>query len=600
MKAESGHDRRGASRERVRKPAAPRRQIGQLLLERGLISADQLRIALTEQKRSKSMLGQVMVTMGFITERTLREALAENLGHTEIDLSRLVPSAKALELVPSDFAKRHRVFPVSVDDERTTLTVAAPNPNDVVMRDQLNALLDGELRIDVQMATETDIADAIETHYGHTLSIDGILREMETGEVDYESVDVNSKEYSGPVVRLIDSILMDAIQSGASDIHFEPEQGFVRIRYRIDGVLRQIRSLHSTYWAPMMVRLKVTCGMNIAESRSAQDGRTSLLMNGRQIDFRAAVQPTLYGENFVLRILDRARALVPMDAMDITSEQRALLEMMIARPEGMMLVTGPTGSGKTTTLYSILTRLNKESVNIMTLEDPVEYPIPMIRQANLASGIKMDFASGIRSLMRQDPDIILVGEIRDGDTATMALRAAMTGHQVFSTLHTNSAIGVLPRLQDLGLKPEIMSGNIIGAVGQRLIRKLCNHCKEPFELDGETAKALTLSAGSSVTLYRAVGCNHCDHQGFAGRVAILEILRMTPELDEMIASRAPMSELRQLALTQGFNELSADALRRVREGQTSLEEAARVVDLTQVEQLNVPTVDIGDQPLTVI
>lgn len=579
---------RNIPRQATAAKVAPRKQIGQLLLDRGLISADQLRIALTEQKRSKTRLGQVLVSMGFVTERTLREALAENLGHTQIDLSRLIPSAKALELVSSEFAKRHRMFPVSVDAVDKTLTVAATNPSDVVMQDQLNALVDGQYRIDVQMATESDVATAIETHYGHTLSIDGILREMETGEVDYASVDMNSKEYSGPVVRLIDSILMDAVQCGASDIHFEPEQGFVRIRYRIDGVLRQIRSLHSTYWSPMIVRLKVTCAMNIAESRSAQDGRTSLLLNGRQIDFRAAVQPTLYGENFVLRILDRARALVPMEKMDITDKQRALLEMMMARPEGMLLVTGPTGSGKTTTLYSMMTRLNKESVNIMTLEDPVEYPIPMIRQANLAAGMKMDFASGIRSLMRQDPDIILVGEIRDSDTATMALRAAMTGHQVFSTLHTNSAIGVLPRLQDLGLKPELLAGNLIGAVGQRLIRKLCEHCKQPFELDGQTAHALKLSDSQAVTIYRAVGCNECDQQGYAGRVALMEILRITPEMDELFAARAPVSEIRQLALAQGYSELSDDALRRVRDGQTSLEEAARVVDLTQVERSSAP------------
>lgn len=575
------------SRTRPGPPAAPpsRKPLGELLIERGILSRDQLRIALIEQRASGRPLGQVMVTLGFVTEKTLREALAENLGHEQIDLGRVVPVQEALALVPSEFAKRHRVFPVSVDRDQGRLTLAAANPGDVVMLDQLNALLDGRWSIDARMAAEGEISSAIENHYGHSLSIDGILHEMETGEVDLASVDLSSREYSGPVVRLIDSILTDAVSRRASDIHFEPESGFVRIRYRIDGVLRQIRSLHTTYWAPMLVRLKVICGMNIAESRAPQDGRTSLIMNGRQIDFRAAAQPTLHGENVVLRILDRARALVPFESMPITAEQRDLLETMISRPEGIFLVTGPTGSGKTTTLYSILGRLNRESVNIMTLEDPVEYPIPMIRQANLAAGIKLDFAAGIRSLMRQDPDIILVGEIRDGETATMALRAAMTGHQVYSTLHTNSALGVLPRLMDLGLTPEILAGNLIGAVGQRLIRKLCPHCREAYEVDAETARLLRVGDGSGpVTLFKPHGCNSCDHQGFSGRLALMEILRVNDTIDDMIAQRASLPEIRRALRAQGYRELLDDAMRRVANGETSLDEAARVVDLTQLER----------------
>lgn len=568
-----------AQAEQKRKP------LGELLVERGILSQDQLRIALIEQRAAGRPLGQVLVSLGFVTEKTLRETLAENLGHEQIDLSRLVPIPEALALVPSEFAKRHRIFPVSIDAHERRLTIASSNPGDVVMFDQLSALLDGLWSVEVRMATDGEISNAIENHYGHTLSIDGILHEMETGEVDVGSLDTTGREFSGPVVRLIDSILMDAVQRRASDIHFEPESGFVRIRYRIDGVLRQIRSLHNTYWPPMLVRLKVICGMNIAESRAPQDGRTSLIMNGRQIDFRAAAQPTLYGENVVLRILDRARALVPFESMPITAEQRELLETMISRPEGMFLVTGPTGSGKTTTLYSILGKLNRDSVNIMTLEDPVEYPIPMIRQANLAAGLKLDFAAGIRSLMRQDPDIILVGEIRDGETATMALRAAMTGHQVYSTLHTNSAIGVLPRLMDLGLTPEVLAGNLIGAVGQRLIRKLCEHCKEPYVVDAATARLLRVGNGDGpVQLFKPSGCERCDHLGFSGRLALMEILRIDDEIDDMIAERTPLPEIRRRLREKGFLELLDDAMRRVAAGETSLDEAARVVDLTQLER----------------
>ncbi|MEZ5658837.1 MAG: GspE/PulE family protein [Burkholderiaceae bacterium] len=563
----------------------PRKPLGELLIERGILSQDQLRIALMEQRAAGHPLGQVLVSLGFVTEKTLRETLAENLGHEEIDLSRLVPNPAALEVVPAEFAKRHRVFPVSIDSEARQLTLASSNPGDVVMLDQLSAMLDGQWAIDVRMATDGEISSAIENHYGHTLSIDGILHEMETGEVDVASLDTSGREFSGPVVRLIDSILIDAVQRRASDIHFEPESGFVRIRYRIDGVLRQIRSLHTTYWPPMLVRLKVICSMNIAESRAPQDGRTSLLMNGRQIDFRAAAQPTLYGENVVLRILDRARALVPFEKMPITAEQRAQLEAMISRPEGMFLVTGPTGSGKTTTLYSILGKLNRDTVNIMTLEDPVEYPIPMIRQANLAAGLKLDFAAGIRSLMRQDPDIILVGEIRDGETATMALRAAMTGHQVYSTLHTNSALGVLPRLMDLGLTPEVLAGNLIGAVGQRLIRKLCPHCKEPYVVDAETARLLRVGDGSSpVQLFKPAGCEQCDQLGFSGRLALLEILRIDDEIDDMIAERTPLPEIRKRLRAKGYLELLDDAMRRVAAGETSLDEAGRIVDLNQLER----------------
>jgi general secretion pathway protein E/type IV pilus assembly protein PilB len=572
----------GAVSEKNKASQNKRKPLGQTLIEKGVLSEDQLRIALLEQKGVDKPLGKVLVSLGFLTEQTLREALAENLGHEQIDLSRLIPSPLAMELVPADFAKRHRVFPVSVDEESNLITVATPNPNDVVMRDQLHSILDADYRIELRMAADGEVSNAIENHYGHELSIDGILHEMETGETDFASLDASTREFSGPVVRLIDSILNDAVQRRASDIHFEPEQGFVRIRYRIDGVLRQIRSLHAKYWSPMLVRLKIICGMNIAESRAPQDGRSTIIMNGRQVDFRAAAQPTLYGENIVLRILDRTRSLVEMSDLGLTDAQFETLETMISRPEGMILVTGPTGSGKTTTLYSVLTRLNRETVNIMTLEDPVEYPIPMVRQVNLAAGLKMDFASGVRSLMRQDPDIILIGEIRDSDTATMALRAAMTGHQVFSTLHTNSALGVLPRLQDLGLKPELLAGNLIGAIGQRLVRRLCVHCKEAFELDGETAQQLGLGNGEPVTLYKPVGCRRCEHQGFSGRVALTEVLRFDDELDDLLARHAPIREIRQVARARGYTELVDDALRRVADGTTSLDEAVRVVDLTHL------------------
>jgi type IV pilus assembly protein PilB len=559
---------------------AKRKPLGQVLLERGLLSEDQLRIALLEQKSRSLPLGKVLVSLGFLSEATLRDVLAENFGHGHIDLTKVVPSADAMRLIPRDFAKRHFVFPISIDEDSKVLTIALSHPNDVVTLDQINAHLRGLYRLKVSIAGEGEVSGAVDLHYGHELSIDGILNEIETGEIDSASLEAAGREYSGPVVRLVDSILADAVNRRSSDIHFEPEAGFVRIRYRIDGVLRQIRALHGKFWPPMAVRLKIISGMNIAESRAPQDGRISLILNGRAVDFRAAAQPTIHGENVVLRILDRSNGLVSLEKMGLTADQLEAMEIMIARPEGIVLVTGPTGSGKTTTLYSLLTRLNKESVNIMTLEDPVEYPLTMVRQSNLASGIKMEFASGIRSLMRQDPDIILVGEIRDGDTATMALRAAMTGHQVYSTLHTNSAIGAIPRLQDLGLAPELMAGNLIGIIGQRLVRKLCTHCKIGFEADPDVKAALGLDAGQSHTLYRANGCLNCDHQGFKGRLALLEILRFNEELDDLLARRQPQRDLFRAARRGGYRTLADDAMRRIVEGVTSIDEAGRVVDLT--------------------
>ena len=323
--------------------------------------------------------------------------------------------------------------------EQHRLTIAIADPNDIVALDKLRTLMPQELLIETLLAGESEIARAIDQYYGHELSIDGILHEIETGEIDYRSLGASADEYSQPVVRLVDALLTDAVKREASDIHFEPEANFLRIRYRIDGILRQIRALHKSYWAAMAVRIKVMSGMNIAETRAPQDGRISLNISGRQVDFRVAAQPTIHGENVVLRILDRQKGIVPLDRLGLDDRQLEMLKLMVARPEGIILVTGPTGSGKTTTLYSVLNHINQEGQNIMTLEDPVEYPMAMIRQTSVAEAAKLDFANGIRSMMRQDPDVILVGEIRDADTAEMAFRAAMTGHQVYSTLHTNSA-----------------------------------------------------------------------------------------------------------------------------------------------------------------
>ena len=555
--------------------------LGKVLIQKGVISEDQLRIALIEQRRSSEPLGKLLITLGFVTEATVREALSENLKQVSADLSSLVVDAIALKLIPKDVAKRYRVFPIVYERQADNLILAMADTSNIVALDQISAMLVKGITISTVLVNESDISRAIDQYYGFELSIDGILHEIETGEVSYQSMASPSDEYSQPMVRLIDALLADAVQNGASDIHFEPEQSFLRIRYRIDGILRQIRSLHKSYWPAMAVRLKVMSNMNIAEARAPQDGRISIKFSGRQIDFRASAQPTTHGENFVLRVLDRQKGIVPLDALGLAESELSLLKLMIARPDGVILVTGPTGSGKTTTLYSIINHINTESVNIMTLEDPVEYPMNMIRQTSVNESVKLGFADGIRSMMRQDPDIILVGEIRDRETAEMAFAAAMTGHQVYSTLHTNSAIGSISRLLDIGILPDIMAGNIIGVVAQRLVRRLCPHCKDTVLADSVERRLLGLAADDApVSICRAVGCERCAHQGYKGRLAIMEILKMTAELDELTARRASSRELKAAAREAGFTAIVDDGMRRVREGVTTLEEVARVVDLT--------------------
>jgi type II secretory ATPase GspE/PulE/Tfp pilus assembly ATPase PilB-like protein len=549
-------------------------RLGDLLIERGLISQDQLHIALHEQKTSGKPLGEALVLLGFVTEEAMRGALAFNLGEEAISLKGIVADPKALALIPKQLAKRHTIFPVSLDTVSNELLIASAD---------VNVLLAGigNPRPVWRLASSTEIQPAIEQFYGHELSIDGILQELETGTIDIASLTQNIEGYSHPVVRLMDSLLADATLRGASDVHFEPEQQFLRIRYRIDGVLRQVRVLHLRYWSAMVVRLKVMASMNIAESRAPQDGRISLSISGRQVDFRTAVQPTIHGENFVLRILDRKRSILPLEQLGLTDHQLALLQLMLARPEGILLVTGPTGSGKTTTLYSILSHLNDEGVNIMTLEDPVEYPMPVIRQTSLSEAVKMDFANGIRSMMRQDPDIILVGEIRDHDTAEMAFRAAMTGHQVFTTLHTNSAIRTIPRLVDLGIKPDVLSGNVIGIVAQRLVRILCEKCKKPDVPTLVEARLLGLDENEIITLYRPVGCPACEFLGYKGRTFIVELLKFDSGLDELVIQRASLHTLTVHLQKQGFITMAEDGMRRVKEGVTTLDEISRVVDLTE-------------------
>jgi len=490
-------------------------RLGEILVSKGVTTPDQIEIALTEQKRTKEHLGKILVRMGFATEAVIRDVIGGVIGQESVNLNRAVADGEAVAMIPKDMARRLRILPINLNPQTSTLTLAMADTFDVVALDQINAHLGGAVEITPVLAGEAEIEKAIDQFYGFELSVDGILREIETGEIDYQSLDAETAEYSQPVVRLVNALLSDAVKRGASDIHFEPEEGFLRFRYRIDGVLRQVRSLHKNYWSAIAVRLKVIAGMDIAEVRAPQDGRVTLSLSGRRIDFRVSTLPTVHGENIVLRVLDRQKGIVALEELNLKEDELTTLKLMVARPEGIILVTGPTGSGKTTTLYSILNYLNTESVNIMTLEDPVEYPTTMIRQTTASEASRLDFANGIRSLMRQDPDVILVGEIRDEDTASMTLRAAMTGHQVFSTLHTNSALGAIPRLLDIGVKPDVLAGNVIGIVAQRLVRQLCDLCKQPAPLEDLERTLLGLkSTDRQQEIYKPKGCRECDNQGY--------------------------------------------------------------------------------------
>ncbi|MEO5331106.1 MAG: Flp pilus assembly complex ATPase component TadA [Magnetococcus sp. YQC-5] len=561
---------------------ATRRRLGDILLDADIINQDKLTIALTEQKKTGEQLGRIIVKLGFVPEQVMRDLLGSALGQASINLDQTKLDPHVLAMVPRKLVERHQVIPVAWDARTATITLAMSDTQDVAVIDKIQANIHAGITIQSVLAGQSEIARAIQKYYGVEISMDGILRELETGTIDLETLSTDQgSQFSHPMVRLVDMLLTDAVHREASDIHIEPEMGFVRIRYRMDGVLSDVRNLHRDYLSGLLVRIKVLAGMNIAETRAPQDGRFSLNITTRAIDFRVSSQPTTYGENLVLRILDRNKGIMRLEELGLSRHTLMTLKLMMAKPEGIILVTGPTGSGKTTTLYSMLNFLNTEQVNIMTLEDPVEYPMQMVRQTAVNPAANLDFANGIRSMLRQDPDIILVGEIRDRETAQMALRAAMTGHQVFSTLHTNSALGVFPRLLDIGVSAEILAGNIIGILSQRLVRVLCPNCKQPHDPNPLERRLLGLGPEKTTPIYKAAGCAKCNHVGFRGRMTVMEAIRMDEDFDELIEKGAAKTAILQLARKKGILSIAEDGIRRVILGSTSLEEITRVLDLSK-------------------
>lgn len=556
------------------------RPLGQMLIDRGLITEDQLRIALTEQRVHREPLGQLLVRLDFVAAGELSETLGEALGKRSINLSSIIADPVAVGYIPESLARSYKALPIAFHPASNTVTVAFSDVTDLRAIDHIQAALPDGVLLDSVLASDDQIAHCLDQFYDYQLSIEDILTELETEHGD-ELAGVTDGSYQHPIVRLVNTVLTDAVIKRASDVHLEPEEAFIRIRYRIDGVLNQIICLHKSYWASIVVRLKILSGMNIAESRTPQDGQFRLTISGRPINFRASVQPTIHGENIALRILDRQQANLTLQSLGMSDATAAQLRIMMARPEGIILVTGPTGCGKSTTLYSLLRQINDESINIMTMEDPVEHPMSRVRQTSMTDTNKITFADGIRAIMRQDPDVILIGEIRDSDTAEMAFRAAMTGHQVFSTLHANSAIGAIPRLIDIGISPEILTGNIIGIVGQRLVRKLCPQCKFVHTLSQVEKQLLGLRDDEDAEVFKpGPGCEHCQQQGYVGRLALMEALRFDDELDELISQRASTTRLKTYASSNNFSTMAQDGIRRVLDGTTSLDELSRVVNLT--------------------
>ena len=543
--------------------------LGQRLLERGLLSLDQLRVAESERRGRGLSLERALSELGLVGDDLLRELRGEQAGLPTVALERVVADPEALALVPEALARRCRAVPLALTGDGLRLAMA--DGRDLPALDRLRAHLGG-IKLELFQAGETEVEAAIDRLYGYAYRLDAILAELEGESADDELRGARA-DHRHPVVRLVDVLLGEAVAGEASDLHFQPERGCLRIRLRLDGVLRDLRTLHARHWPAMAVRLKVMGGLDIADSRTPREGRSSRLVHGRALDVRVSSLPTLHGENIVLRLLDRERGIPPLNDLGLEGRDLEALRRLAARPEGMVLVSGPTGSGKTTTLYALLGTLDRDALNVMTLEDPVEYPLAGIRQSSIREGAGFGFADGVRALLRQDPDVILIGEIRDAETAAMALRATLTGHRVFATLHAGSAPAVVPRLVELGVTPGLLAGHLAGVLAQRLVRRLCTHCRERYRADGAERER----AGGAEWLWRAVGCEACFGSGYRGRAALLEVLVPDEALAELLAYGATPRELRRAAEGQGYRSLAEAGRARLRRGETSLAELMRVV-----------------------
>lgn len=548
-------------------------RLGERLTSRNLVTADQLHIALEEQKHSKDLLGQTLLRLGFLREEILQDELADRTGLQRIDVKTTAIDTSLLKIVPKDLCVRHNVLPLKLTDEQ--LDIAVADPYDIMAFDKVRQHLPRSTRLNLLVANQTDIQSILKRAGSQTTGIQDILSDFEPS---IDQTAINGFEH--PIIRLVNNILHDAIERGASDIHFEPESSFIRVRYRIDGVLRQTHALHLKFWSALSHRIKIMANMNIADTRSIQDGRFQVQAEGRSVDCRAAIMPSVWGETIALRLLDHRQSLLSLDELGYSQHARSRIDLMTRKPQGITLITGPTGSGKTTTLYAILRQISSVEVNIATLEEPVEYQLDLIRQTPIQDMQGVTFATGVRGILRMDPDIILIGEVRDAETAQMALRAAMTGHQVYTTLHCNDAIGAIPRLLDLGLGPRLIAENLSGLVAQRLVRTLCPHCKTKRRTN-EEERAL-LGGDDSTIIAEPKGCELCDFTGRKGRAVIAQTIPFTQSISELVSRDATRREIAGLARTEGMITMQEEGLNLVRKGLVTFQDLARVIDLTEV------------------
>jgi len=553
--------------------------IGNILVENGLITEEQLAQALADQKISKEKLGRILVRRGHITDDQLMEVLEFTLGIPRVQISRMEISPEIVKLLPTNMISKHHILPLTVNQGRMTL----------IMADPLNFQAIDEVRIvtgmDVVpvMASERELESAIQQYTA--LQVDSKMEKL-LGELShYNYGAVVETETPGveladdaPVIRMVNSLLKQAVQGGASDIHIEPLEHDVRVRFRIDGELWEVLALPKKSFPATVSRIKIMGNLDISEKRIPQDGRTRLIIDGREIDFRISTLPSIHGEKIVLRILDRTNAIMSLKKLGFSPENENKIQSLIKRPHGMVIVTGPTGSGKTTTLYSVLTELNDPNRNIITLEDPVEYSLPGITQVQINTKAGLTFPAGLRSILRQDPDVIMVGEMRDGETAGLGVRAALTGHLFFSTLHTNSAAGTVARMVNMGIENYLLSSSLAGVVSQRLIRRLCKNCCQPYELDEETAVQLNMTDYTGKQFFVPVGCNMCRQSGYSGRLALHEVMMIGPEMRKAITNNIQSEdELEEIAISEGMITMSRDGIYKAYEGLTSLQEVMKGV-----------------------
>ena len=556
--------------------------LGDFLVEQGLITEDQLKKALKHQKKAGKLLGRSLIELGFIGEEELIKALSEQLGVQYVSLRNYQVDPKVINLVPEELARTYQVLPLfAIEND---LTVAMANPLDVLAIDALSRATG--MKILPVVCSEDEIREAIDHYYGSSTLAEAIQSlDDEEGlggnghdeQITEQALRREAEE--GPIVKLVNSILEQAVYEGASDIHIEPLENRVRVRYRVDGLLHQVHNAPKNVQLALVSRLKILANLNIAERRLPQDGRFRMIMQGRRVDFRVSTLPSTHGEKVVLRILDRKEN-VTLEQLGLEPDELDKIRGLLSKAHGIVLVTGPTGSGKTTTLYSALQELDREALNIVTLEDPVEYELEGITQSQVNPKIGLTFASGLRSILRQDPDVVMVGEIRDRETAEIAIHAALTGHLVLSTLHTNDSAGAMTRLVDMGIEPYLISSSVVGVVAQRLVRKICSNCAEQFKPSKALITRLGLPQNADYTFTRGKGCNACKQTGYKGRVGIYEILVTSDKIRDLVLQNAPATAIAAAAKENGMRTLREAGLRKVMQGLTTVEEVLRV---TQVD-----------------